>query len=138
MAGGGMPAKIWRDFTAQAVGTRPAQPTAAPIAAPVEVQASDSNASVTLPVEGMDIGVSVDANGFSVSAQPRDTVIRPAPQDEPVPDDELPAATLPGGPPPPGRDREGQRERDRERERLRDERPRDAERERERARATDG
>jgi penicillin-binding protein 1A len=117
MAGGGMPAKIWRDFTAQAVGTRPAQPTAPPIAAPVDVQAGAGNASVTLPVEGMDIGVSVDGNGFTVSAQPSDPAAQPAPEDEPVPEDELPAATLPTGPPPTGRDREAPRDRDRDRAR---------------------
>jgi penicillin-binding protein 1A len=117
MAGGGMPAKIWRDFTAQAVGSRPAQPTAPPIAAPVQVQAGDGNASATLPVEGMDIGVSVDQNGFTVSARPSDPGTRPAPEDEPVPDDELPDATLPDGPPAGGRDRDVQRDRDRERAR---------------------
>ncbi len=122
MAGGGMPAKIWRDFTAQAVGTRPAQPTAAPIAAPVEVQATEGNASVTLPVEGMDIGVSVDANGFSVSAQPSEPRAAPAPEDEqPLPDDE--PAIFPGTAPG-GRDPEGERERDRDRERPRDDAPR--------------
>jgi penicillin-binding protein 1A len=97
MAGGGMPAKIWRDFTAQAVGTRPALPTAPPIAAPVQVQPEGGNASITLPVEGMDIGVSVDQNGFTVSAQPSDTVIRPPADQEPVPEEELPAVILPSG-----------------------------------------
>jgi penicillin-binding protein 1A len=116
MAGGGMPAKIWRDFTAQAVGTRPAQPTAPPIAAPVEVQASDSNASVTLPVEGMDIGVSVDSNGFTVSAQPNEPDTRPA-EDEPLPEEDLPDASLPSAPPTTARDREAPRDRDRERPR---------------------
>jgi penicillin-binding protein 1A len=122
MAGGGTPAKIWRDFTAAAVGTRPAQPTAPPIAAPVQTQASDGNASVTLPVEGMDIGVSVDGNGFTVSAQPRDPASEPAPEEEPLPEDELPDVVLPSGPPPGGRDREAPRDRDRER--ARDDAPR--------------
>ncbi|HEX8579609.1 MAG TPA: penicillin-binding transpeptidase domain-containing protein, partial [Allosphingosinicella sp.] len=116
MAGGGMPARIWRDFTAAAVGTRPAQPTAPPIAAPVEVQASDSNAAVTLPVEGMDIGVSVDSNGFTVSAQPNDDAAQP-PEDEPAPEDDLPDATLPSAPPTTVRDRDLPRDRDRERPR---------------------
>jgi hypothetical protein len=133
-----MPAKIWRDFTAQAVGTRPALPSAPPIAAPVQVQPEGGNASITLPVEGMDIGVSVDQNGFTVSAQPTDTVIRPPADQEPVPEEELPPVILPSGPPPGGRDREGQRERDRDRERSRDERARDAERDRERGRGNDG
>ncbi|HEY0028695.1 MAG TPA: transglycosylase domain-containing protein [Allosphingosinicella sp.] len=117
MAGGGMPAKIWRDFTAQAVGSRAAAPTAPPIAAPVQVQATDANASVTLPVEGLDVGVSVDANGFTISAEPTDPGARRAPEDEPVPEDELPDVILPDGPPTGGRDRDTVRERDRERAR---------------------
>jgi penicillin-binding protein 1A len=116
MAGGGMPARIWRDFTAQAVGTRPAQPTAPPIAAPV-AQASEDNASVTLPVEGMDIGVSVDSNGFTVSARPSDPAPQPAPRDPSLPQEDFPDATLPTVPPPAGRDREAPRDRDRERPR---------------------
>jgi penicillin-binding protein 1A len=116
MAGGGMPARIWRDFTAQAVGTRPAQPTAPPISAPV-VQASEGNASVTLPVEGMDIGVSVDQNGFTVSAQPSEPAPQPAPRDPSLPQEDFPDATLPTVPPPAGRDREAPRDRDRERPR---------------------
>ena len=83
VAGGGLPARIWRDFTSQAVGTRAAQPTAPPIVAPVEViGGNDLGANVILPIEGTgyDIGVQVDANGVIISADP--SVPQPVPGEE--------------------------------------------------------
>jgi penicillin-binding protein 1A len=101
VAGGGLPAKIWRDFTSQAVGTRAAQPTAPPITAPVEViGGNDLSANIVVPIEGtgFDIGVQVDANGVIISADPS------APQ--PVPGDDAPGDVPTGDrvPPPPTRD----------------------------------
>jgi hypothetical protein len=71
----------------------------------VEVQAADSNASVTLPVEGIDIGVSVDSNGFTVSAEPSDPATVPT-DDRPAPRD-LPTVIPPPAPPAPARERPG-------------------------------
>jgi penicillin-binding protein 1A len=78
VAGGGLPARIWRDFMASAVNSTPKR--AAPTAAPVEEEPIELNATLSLPIEGADIelGVSVGENGFSVSADP-------GPGDEPAP-----------------------------------------------------
>ncbi len=68
IAGGGLPASIWRDFMTQAVGTAPAQKLAPPLAAPVP--STGFNGSVTLPIEGTDgyeLGVQVDGNGVTVT-----------------------------------------------------------------------
>ncbi|HEX8482865.1 MAG TPA: transglycosylase domain-containing protein [Allosphingosinicella sp.] len=80
IAGGGLPASIWRNFMTQAVGTAPAQTLAPPLQAPVAAPAA--NGSITLPIEGTgyEVGVQVDENGISVSAEP-----------QPLPGDEFPA-----------------------------------------------
>ena len=100
IAGGGLPARIWRDFMTQAIGTGPAQSLAPPLAAPVESQGI--NGSVTLPIEGTDyqVGVQVDENGVTVSAQPGET---PQPGDQPA---ERPAPTITPPPAPPAPDDE--------------------------------
>ncbi|HEU0099068.1 MAG TPA: PBP1A family penicillin-binding protein [Allosphingosinicella sp.] len=110
IAGGGLPARIWRDFMTQAVGTTPARKLAPPLQAPAPAPAL--NGSVTIPIEGTDgfeVGVQVDENGVSVTgdgvrlpiedlapsqgerepndAPPRDDAA-PPPRDEPVPEDE--------------------------------------------------
>ncbi|HEY0112112.1 MAG TPA: transglycosylase domain-containing protein [Allosphingosinicella sp.] len=74
MAGGGLPARIWRDFMTQAIDTRPAEALAPPIQAPVEI-GSGLNASVAVPIEGTgyEIGVDVSENGVAVSAEPLPT-----------------------------------------------------------------
>ena len=70
IAGGGLPARIWRDFMTQAVGTAPAQNLAPPLAAPVSTEGS--NGSLTVPIEGTgyEVGVEVTENGVTISAQP--------------------------------------------------------------------
>ena len=110
IAGGRLPARIWRDFMTQAVGTTPARKLAPPLQAPVP--SPGFNGSVTIPIEGTDgfeVGVQVDENGVSVTgdgvrvpiedlappqgerqptdAPPRDDAA-PPPRDEPVPEDE--------------------------------------------------
>ncbi|HEX8574087.1 MAG TPA: transglycosylase domain-containing protein [Allosphingosinicella sp.] len=116
IAGGGLPARIWRDFMTKAVGTAPAQKLAPPLAAPVA--ATGFNGSVTLPIEGSDgfeLGVQVDGNGVTVTGEgvpfpieelpvprgereptdnpgreprePRDDA-GPPPREEPLPEDE--------------------------------------------------
>ncbi|HEX8467930.1 MAG TPA: transglycosylase domain-containing protein [Allosphingosinicella sp.] len=112
IAGGGLPARIWRDFMTQAVGTAPAQKLAPPLAAPAP--STGLNGSVTLPIEGtggLDVGVRVDENGVTVTGngvpfpiedlppgddrEPADVPRRdrsddpgPPPRDEPLPEDE--------------------------------------------------
>jgi penicillin-binding protein 1A len=70
IAGGGLPARIWRDFMTQAVGTTPARTLAPPLQAPVAAEAA--NGSFTLPIEGTgyEVGVQVDEEGLTVSAEP--------------------------------------------------------------------
>jgi penicillin-binding protein 1A len=115
IAGGGLPARIWRDFMTQAVGTTPAQKLAPPLQAPPPQ--AGFNGSVTLPIEGtggFEVGVQVDGNGVTVTGdgvplpiedlppsderEPADTPRReprapgddgaPPPKDEPLPQDE--------------------------------------------------
>ncbi|HEX8127145.1 MAG TPA: transglycosylase domain-containing protein [Allosphingosinicella sp.] len=112
IAGGGLPARIWRDFMTQAVGTAPAQKLAPPLAVPAP--STGFNGSVTLPIEGtggFDVGVQVNENGVTVTGEgvpfpiedlppgddrePADVPRRdpnddagPPPRDEPVPEDE--------------------------------------------------
>jgi penicillin-binding protein 1A len=95
IAGGGLPARIWRDFMSKAIGTGPARSLAPPLQAPVD--ASAFNGSMTLPIEGTDyeVGVQVDENGVTVSAQPGG-----APPDD-APPSERPAPTITPPPAPP-------------------------------------
>jgi len=112
IAGGGLPARIWRDFMTQAVGTGPATKLAPPLQAPPP--RTGFNGSVTLPIEGTDgyeLGVQVDENGVTVTGdgvpfpiedlpprderEPVDSPRRdprddpgPPPRDEPLPEDE--------------------------------------------------
>src|SRR5688500_16150127 len=67
IAGGGLPAQIWRNFMTQAVGTTPAKMLAPPLQAPVPSEAF--NGSMTLPIEGTgyEVGVQVDGNGVTIS-----------------------------------------------------------------------
>jgi penicillin-binding protein 1A len=95
VAGGGLPARIWRDFMTQAVGAAPgASAPAAQIETPVDE--TGLNGSITVPIEGTgyQVGVDVGDNGFTISAQPD-----PGQEDGPIPDD-APGTTPP--PPPAG------------------------------------
>jgi penicillin-binding protein 1A len=90
MAGGGLPARIWRDFMTQAIGTQPARTLAPPIQAPVGLPA-DVNASIALPIEGTgyELGIDVSQNGVAVTAEP-------LPAGEVPPPDGTPAQPQPG------------------------------------------
>jgi penicillin-binding protein 1A len=110
IAGGGLPARIWRDFMTQAIGTAPAQSLAPPLAAPVS--SAELSGSITVPIEGTDyqVGVDVGENGITVSAQPGET----PPADTPPADRPVPTITPPPAPPapkdePPADDEDGQR-----------------------------
>ena len=113
VAGGGLPARIWRDFTAQAVGGRPVQPSAPPIAAPTE-EVVVTTGNIALPIEGTgyEVGVGLDGNGFSVSVGPGQPGVTVDDGSEPLPppEEEDPAADEPP-PPPPGRSERGRGDR---------------------------
>ncbi|HEX8623403.1 MAG TPA: PBP1A family penicillin-binding protein [Allosphingosinicella sp.] len=94
IAGGGLPARIWRDFMTKAVGSAPAQNLAPPLAVPVSTEGV--NGSLTVPIEGTgyEVGFEVTDNGVTISAQPGD---EPPADDEPG---ERPVTITPPPPPP--------------------------------------
>jgi penicillin-binding protein 1A len=95
MAGGGLPARIWRDFMTQAVGTTPAKTLAPPLQSPIPSNVIDANIIVPIEGTGLDVGIQVDENGFTISAQPGE---EPA---EDGPPGERPIPTITPPPPPP-------------------------------------
>jgi penicillin-binding protein 1A len=115
MAGGGLPAKIWRDFMAGAVGTAPARRLAPPIAPPVQAQPSEVTARIPIGDSGYQLNVDAGENGVSVSTQPV-----PAGESLPAPSIELP---FPSSPQPP----EERDQKEEERARNREEKERDRE-----------
>lgn len=121
--GGGLPARIWRDFMALAVkgGSAP-MPRRAPAPEPAGQRPIErDSASISIPIEGtgFDVGVDVRDDGFTISAQPsrepEPRVSTPAPsqrepgvatqparpRERPIPADP-PAGSTP--PPPPARE----------------------------------
>lgn len=101
--GGGLPARIWRDFMSTAVqGARHRAAPAAPEPEPRIVPAEElPNASISVPIEGTgyDVGLQVGENGVTVSAQPNG-------QEPPLPVDIPPVQIAP--PPPPTKEPEPQ------------------------------
>jgi penicillin-binding protein 1A len=99
IAGGGLPARIWRDFMTGAIGSTPAQNMAPPLAVPVSSEGV--NGSLTVPIEGTgyEVGFEVTDNGVTISAQPGEA----PPEDEPA---ERPVPTITPPPPPPAPDDE--------------------------------
>ena len=86
VAGGGLPASIWRDFTSRAVGSSAAAAAPAPrIETPVEEIGLNNSLTVPLEGTGYEIGVDVDGNQLTISAQPDPGQDQPDPEDEPVP-----------------------------------------------------
>ncbi|MDB5683321.1 MAG: penicillin-binding protein family [Sphingomonas bacterium] len=69
IAGGGMPARIWRDFMASAIGSAPL--ARAPVAAPPEEPADEPDFSVATDLGDIMLGVRVGEDGLTVSAEPR-------------------------------------------------------------------
>ncbi|HEX6375780.1 MAG TPA: transglycosylase domain-containing protein [Allosphingosinicella sp.] len=97
IAGGGLPARIWRDFMSKATGAGPARSLAPPLQAPVPVEGM--NGSLTVPIEGTgyEVGFEVTDNGVTISAQPGEQ----APVDEPPSERPGPTITPPPAPPAP-------------------------------------
>jgi penicillin-binding protein 1A len=99
IAGGGLPARIWRDFMSAAVagaGVRGAAP--APRPRPADEL---PDASITVPIEGTgyDVGVVVDQDGVVISADPNGEA-------PPLPVD-IPTLEVPPPPPPSEQDEAG-------------------------------
>ncbi|MDT9598943.1 transglycosylase domain-containing protein [Sphingosinicella rhizophila] len=94
MAGGGLPARIWRDFMSSALSSAPARKAAPP---PREIEEEEGlNGSITVPIDGIgyELGVEFGNEGMTISAQPGPDNDRP-----PVPV-ELPKVMIPIPPPP--------------------------------------
>jgi penicillin-binding protein 1A len=104
VAGGGLPARIWRDFTAAAIGTSPVRLAAPPpVEAPVE---ATGNVSFSVPLGDTGVEVGVDINGDNVDFSTRDTRNQPDDQGPPPPppadDEAVPPPDDDEPPPPPG------------------------------------
>jgi penicillin-binding protein 1A len=103
VGGGGLPARIWRDFMSQALGAAPVRPSAPAIQAPVEA-VPDANASLVVPIEGTDyqFGIELANDSVILSAEPRPAerdeptasedptppIASPPPKEEPVPEED--------------------------------------------------
>lgn len=92
VGGGGLPARIWRDFMAQAVNDAPAVREAAP-EPEINAVADDAAASINAEIGGLEIGVDFGPDQINISAQP-------APEDAPPPSQPrvLPPPVVPTGP----------------------------------------
>jgi penicillin-binding protein 1A len=115
MAGGGLPAQIWRNFMTQAVNTTPAQKLAPPIQTPVDALPT-INASVAVPIEGggFEVGVDVGQNGVAVAVDPLPVPGEAAPpRDEREPSENPNREPRDEAPPPPREDGRGREERPR-------------------------
>ncbi|MFL6863505.1 MAG: transglycosylase domain-containing protein [Allosphingosinicella sp.] len=99
IAGGSIPARIFRDFTAAAENTRPVQAAAPPPEDPV-IEEGDANLAVPIGGTGYEVGVDVGNEGVTVSARPSADGEQGPPPEE---DDRGPP--MANGPPPPPRDR---------------------------------
>ncbi|HEY0414444.1 MAG TPA: transglycosylase domain-containing protein [Allosphingosinicella sp.] len=101
VAGGGVPARIFRDFTAAALGTSPAQIAAPPMEPPV---VQEGNAALAIPIgdSGYEVGVQVDNGSVTLSAQPSPDGRDGPPPDDPPTLDGPPAPPAPRDRPPPG------------------------------------
>jgi penicillin-binding protein 1A len=102
--GGGLPARVWRNFMSKAVqGASGPMPRARPVPepGPGQPRIESDGARVTVPIDGTgyDVGFDVRDDGVTISAQPtrpRDTGL---PGDRPIPTD-APPGTTPAPPPP--------------------------------------
>jgi penicillin-binding protein 1A len=70
VAGGGLPAQIWRNFVSAASGAPPANVAPPTVEEAPPVQEGDANLAIPLGDSGYDAGLQVNDNGVSVSLQP--------------------------------------------------------------------
>lgn len=82
IAGGGLPARIWRDFMARAIGSAPLAAIRAD--APVTPRAgAPGDVTLSMPIGDVTLGLHVDKDGVHVSTKPRGEDDRtPPPADE--------------------------------------------------------
>ena len=81
MAGGGLPARIWRTFMAQATGARPLG-----VKVPVAIDPDALSASGNFTLGNLDIGLDLDGDGLHVKTTPHPHDSAPPSEEEP--DDE--------------------------------------------------
>jgi len=70
VAGGGVPAQIWRNFVSGATGAAPAAAAPPPVEETPVVEEGDANLAIPIGDSGVDAGVQVNRDGVSVSLQP--------------------------------------------------------------------
>jgi penicillin-binding protein 1A len=98
VAGGGIPARIFRDFASAATGASPVQIAAPPVQEDPVIEVGDANLAIPIEGTGMQVGVQVDNGAVTFSAEPNPDDPQPR-RDEPVTIDTPPPPPR-GGPPP--------------------------------------
>lgn len=95
LAGGGVPARVWRDFMSQAIpGAAIRVPE--PVEEPEPITIDQNGISGTVDLGPVQFGVATDGEGVSITARPGDPNRPPPPEsrapppEEPNPDDEPP------------------------------------------------
>lgn len=96
VGGGGLPARIWRDFMAQAVNDIPAVRATAP-EPDIETIGNEAAATINAEVGGLEIGVEISPEQINISAQPApdNAPQQPRPGDRPA---VIPPPAVPTGP----------------------------------------
>jgi penicillin-binding protein 1A len=77
LAGGGAPARVWRDFMSRAIPGAAIRVPAPAVPEPVVID--ENSMSGTIDLGPAQIGISVGEDGLSVSAEPGDSPPEPAP-----------------------------------------------------------
>jgi len=102
VAGGGIPAAIFRDFASAATGAPPVQVAAPPVQEDPVIEVGDANLAIPIEGTGMQVGVQVDNGAVTFSAEPSPN--QPPPdrdRDDPQAIDAPPGPPAPRGGPPP-------------------------------------
>jgi penicillin-binding protein 1A len=101
VAGGGIPASIFRDFASAATGAPPVQVAAPPVQEDPVIEVGDANLAIPIEGTGMQVGVQVDNGAVTFSAEPSPNQPPPADRDGPQAIDAPPGPPSPRGGPPP-------------------------------------
>jgi penicillin-binding protein 1A len=99
VAGGGIPARIFRDFASAATGVPPVQAAAPPVAEDPVIEVGDANLAIPIEGTGVQVGVQVDNGAVTFSAEPNPDDRQPRRDDPPTLDDPPPPPPRNGPPP---------------------------------------
>jgi penicillin-binding protein 1A len=98
VAGGGIPARIFRDFASAATGAPPVQVAAPPAQEDPVIEVGDANLAIPIEGTGMQVGVQVDNGAVTLSAEPNPNDPQPRRGEPPTADEPPPPPR--SGPPP--------------------------------------